>query len=348
VQFLVTSDSPWLFATPPAVSRDGTLTYTPAAGSSGNAIVSLQLRDDGGTDRLGQDTSATETFQITVLANGTQCAVPPRAAESTATGNIRAKLSKGTLSIIGDAASNSVSIVAGSQPGYVRVLGAGGTTLNRRDAEVEFGPITRSIKVQLGGGDDYLVLDGTVGAMAVPGRLIVKESPGDSVILDPRRASSGNDTVAVIDALLEGGLDVRLRAGTDMVALCGTTIHGQVSLKTGVKADTVRIDDATMVDLALMSTGRGSDSVAIDTAGDSAGPPTRIEQCIRVKTKRGKDAIKLGSAGGPGNSVQSVACTKIRGGRAQDQLDAGLLDNPNTNGNELAEPVDVRGIEQQM
>ncbi|HEX3558566.1 MAG TPA: Calx-beta domain-containing protein, partial [Pyrinomonadaceae bacterium] len=47
-------------------SSTGTLTYTPAANKFGQATVSVSLHDNGGTANGGQDTSAVQTFTITV------------------------------------------------------------------------------------------------------------------------------------------------------------------------------------------------------------------------------------------------------------------------------------------
>jgi hypothetical protein len=55
-----------LFSAQPAIDAAGTLTYTPAANASGTAAVTLYLTDDGGTGVCGDDTSATNTFVITV------------------------------------------------------------------------------------------------------------------------------------------------------------------------------------------------------------------------------------------------------------------------------------------
>ena len=55
-----------LFSTQPSVSSNGTLTYTLASDANGEAMVTLKLNDDGGTDNGGVDTSATQTFKITV------------------------------------------------------------------------------------------------------------------------------------------------------------------------------------------------------------------------------------------------------------------------------------------
>ncbi len=57
-----------LFSTAPDVSPSGALTYTPAADANGTATITLRLADDGGTADGGVDTSATQSFTITVTA----------------------------------------------------------------------------------------------------------------------------------------------------------------------------------------------------------------------------------------------------------------------------------------
>ena len=71
VSFVVSSSNPSLFAAAagrPAVTVDGTLTYTPAAGASGTSTVTVQAVDDGGTGNGGVDTSPPQTFTITIAA----------------------------------------------------------------------------------------------------------------------------------------------------------------------------------------------------------------------------------------------------------------------------------------
>lgn len=70
--FVVTNDNNALFSVQPAVSANGTLTFTPAASvpATASATVSVYLRDDGGTANGGSDTSAVQTFTITVSAGG--------------------------------------------------------------------------------------------------------------------------------------------------------------------------------------------------------------------------------------------------------------------------------------
>jgi hypothetical protein len=66
VTFLVSTDNPSLFSAAPAIDASGTLTFTPAANATGQATVTVRLQDNGGTDNGGVDTSAPQTFTITV------------------------------------------------------------------------------------------------------------------------------------------------------------------------------------------------------------------------------------------------------------------------------------------
>lgn len=65
--FVISNNTnPTLFSAGPAISSTGTLTFTPAANAFGSADVSVSLKDNGGTANGGQDTSAVQTFTITV------------------------------------------------------------------------------------------------------------------------------------------------------------------------------------------------------------------------------------------------------------------------------------------
>lgn len=55
-----------LFLTPPAISANGTLTFTPSPGAIGVSTVTLLIKDNGGTADGGVDISATQTFNITI------------------------------------------------------------------------------------------------------------------------------------------------------------------------------------------------------------------------------------------------------------------------------------------
>jgi VCBS repeat-containing protein len=64
--FSVLNDNNGLFSAQPAIDATGTLTYTSAPDANGVANVTVTLSDDGGTDNGGADTSAGQSFVITV------------------------------------------------------------------------------------------------------------------------------------------------------------------------------------------------------------------------------------------------------------------------------------------
>jgi VCBS repeat-containing protein len=69
LQFEVSTsdDSQFFGSTPPQISSDGTLTYTPNPLSSGATVtVTVRLHDDGGTANGGSDTSPDQQFTITI------------------------------------------------------------------------------------------------------------------------------------------------------------------------------------------------------------------------------------------------------------------------------------------
>ncbi|OGU73054.1 MAG: hypothetical protein A3H45_15770 [Ignavibacteria bacterium RIFCSPLOWO2_02_FULL_55_14] len=74
VDFIVTNDNSALFSAQPAIAANGTLTYTPTPNTNGMATVTVKLHDNGGITNGGVDTSAAQTFTITV----TPVADPPQ------------------------------------------------------------------------------------------------------------------------------------------------------------------------------------------------------------------------------------------------------------------------------
>jgi len=68
LDFVVTNDANALFSVQPAIAPNGTLSFTPAPNAFGTATVTVKLHDDAGTANGGVDTSAPQTFTITINA----------------------------------------------------------------------------------------------------------------------------------------------------------------------------------------------------------------------------------------------------------------------------------------
>ncbi len=77
VIFQVSNNTNALFSVPPAVSSSGTLTYTPAPNAYGVATITVAAHDDGGIANGGLDTSAPQTFVITVNSPPTVSLISP-------------------------------------------------------------------------------------------------------------------------------------------------------------------------------------------------------------------------------------------------------------------------------
>ena len=68
LSFTVSNNNNALFSVQPIIDATGKLTYTPALNQSGSAIVTVHISDNGGTANSGADTSADQTFVITIAA----------------------------------------------------------------------------------------------------------------------------------------------------------------------------------------------------------------------------------------------------------------------------------------
>ncbi len=134
LSFLVSNNNSSLFSVQPTIDASGRLTYTPAANASGTATVSVRLRDSGGTANGGVDTSAIQTFLITVTPvndDFSDASETLSIAEDsgTSTGNLLA----GTASPDGPVSIVSFSIAGQSGPfplgSPVTIPGVGSLTL---------------------------------------------------------------------------------------------------------------------------------------------------------------------------------------------------------------------------
>jgi hypothetical protein len=68
VSFVMSNSNSGLFAAQPAISTNGTLTFTPGA-RGGTVTVTVRAKDNGGTTSGGVDTAAAQTFTITIPPN---------------------------------------------------------------------------------------------------------------------------------------------------------------------------------------------------------------------------------------------------------------------------------------
>lgn len=131
---IVSNSNPSLFSTAPAISTSGTLTYAPAVSEYGAAVIQVRAKDNGGTANGGSDTSATQTFVITVNPqnpNNRQFG-SQSVANSAANGGITA-LDQTLADIASNAKGQRVAVwsseetAGGATDVYAQIYSAGGT-----------------------------------------------------------------------------------------------------------------------------------------------------------------------------------------------------------------------------
>lgn len=140
--FLVSNNRPGLFSVLPAISPAGTLTYTPAAGTNGTATVTVRLQDSGGTANGGVDTSAEQTFTITVHAADTG---PANLASLVfSAGSLMPAFASGTTAYTINV-PNTVSWIT-----LIPTAAQASSTIKVNDATVVSGTATRAINLAVG------------------------------------------------------------------------------------------------------------------------------------------------------------------------------------------------------
>ncbi len=201
--FVVTTDNDALFAVPPAIDpATGTLTFTPTATGFGTATVTVRLADDGGTANGGVDTSAAQTFTITVTVNASGDDTPVNA-------------------------NDFPQFAAGSPSGTVTVFNPDGSVAS---TSTPFGPgvPVRTVLADVTGDGVADVVSAT-GA-GVPGRLLVTDGATGQVVMSAfpfESTFTGGVFVAAGDVNGDGRADVILSpdvgGGARVVVLDGAT-----------------------------------------------------------------------------------------------------------------------------
>lgn len=201
----------------------------------------------------------------------------------------------------GSVGGNQTVVVSVLPDGRVRVEGGGtpsnptGSSVNGQFAPVEFavsGFI--NIDMDLGGGQDQVIVFGTVSGQNTPRVNNLKINT-----LSPSDNPNDADTVEVMGITVLGNLDVNTGAGRDMVRVHNSLVAQNMTIRAGTVNPAGLTDrddvivDGTRVDRSLLiTTGESNDAVTLKNVnlprGDQGGH-------ITVDTGNGADAINVGS-----------------------------------------------------
>lgn len=130
LQFVLTVTNSSFFAVQPAVSTNGTLTFTPATNAFGTNVVEVQLQDNGGTNNSGVDISAAQI--LTIVVTGTNDA--PVISSLPATLTILEDSGETNLVFLvadSDTAVTNVTVSASSSDTNIATVAVTGTDTNR-------------------------------------------------------------------------------------------------------------------------------------------------------------------------------------------------------------------------
>ncbi|MES2920908.1 MAG: Ig-like domain-containing protein [Verrucomicrobiota bacterium] len=151
--------APTLFATPPAVAANGTLTYTPAANANGISTFQLRVQDNGGTANGGVDLSDPLTVTITVNAVNDKptftAAAPPAVNENAGAQSVGGFITGFTAGPANESSQTALgfSVSAVSRPAlFVAGPTVIGGALNYTPAANAIGSSTFEVRVTDSGG----------------------------------------------------------------------------------------------------------------------------------------------------------------------------------------------------
>jgi hypothetical protein len=202
-------------------------------------------------------------------------------------GNVIAQLNRGSLTITGDNAANSIEIGPGKEPGEWIVSGIGGTTVNDVASDSVF-YITRDIVIRMLGGDDYVYMRKDNGKLPiVPRDVIVDMGAGNNLAVfrsvEARnmtfRLGAGNRNDLFLYGCTVGrNVDVRGGTGTEIVHFTETEVGRDLIANLGGGADLVGIVDGKVARDVQVRLGGGGGG------GPLPGPPisAKISICVAM------------------------------------------------------------------
>ncbi len=248
VGFIITNNSnPALFSSAPAIASNGTLSFTPAVNVFGNAVITVVLKDDGGTQNGGADTSAPISFTIIVTPVN-----DPPTVEVVAGGSCSNGGSIGTINLIVNDVDNhpSTLTLSGSSSNTTVVPNSnivfGGTAANRT---MTITPVSENQLLP----NSFITItanDGYAGTSSITVNVIVGANGTQTIT-----GTSGADMIFGFN----GGDTINAGAGRDLV--CGG--NGNDTMIGGA-------DDDTLVGDHGNDTLRGEDGNDFLTGGSGA------------------------------------------------------------------------------
>lgn len=329
VRFVVTGNSnPGLFATPPAIASNGTLTYVPASGATGTSTITVVAQDTGGTANGGVDTSPPQSFTVTILPNQ-----PPVANDSTfpavintpVSGFVSATDIDGpalTYSLVMNPALGTISAFTATTGAFTYTPTAGATGLDVFSFSVTDGTNsdTGLVRIAIQGTQPVVTPSG--------GDLLVIGTPEpDTIIITHFAAGVVRVRTDLSTALypVTNGLIVNSGEGNDYVVASGILVHTTLDLAGG--------DDYASGGLQndLIIGGVGNDQINAGSGdnivwGDNVGEQDLIAGGNDVLSSLGGNDVFFGG-GGDDQLQPGAGDDYVQAGAGDDFVSAGAGDD---------------------
>jgi len=191
-------------------------------------------------------------------------------ARQSANGNVRAAVSRGNLSIIGDNFNNTIRIDAPNEagPDALRITPFGGTLINGQCRSVQVHGVKGNVSVRMGRANDTVIFDGPISLRKSLNMLLgqgndtVSLSEVEVRAVASIRVDGDHDVVSVVDSVL-GSLSIRAGKVGDSVLIANTHVRTTTLIRTDGQIDSVRILDSIFDNDVLILGGRGSDTLDI-------------------------------------------------------------------------------------
>ena len=317
LNFIMTTDKPALFSAPPTIAANGNLTYTPATNAKGTATVTVQIHDNGGTTNGGVDTSAAQTFTITI-GNGPLPVVENVVYTAKGSARLRAFVVDGMLTV----QINGVPYPTYEPKGIKSLTINGGSGVDQIDLsglpEDAYENLL-TVVIKGGSGNDRIIgsfandsIDAAAGNDTVSGGLgndMIQGGAGTDLLIE-----SGDVDFVLTNTSLDGGL------GTDTLL----TIEN-VSLTGGEGDNTIDASEFTKGAVTLIG-GLGNDTLFGGTGNDA------------ISGRDGDDEI----FGGSGNdTLLGGFGSDVLNGDAGNDLLIGGFDDDTLNGGDGRDTADA-------
>jgi autotransporter-associated beta strand protein len=242
VSFVATNNNNSLFSVQPSISSTGVLTYTPAANANGSATVTVRIRDNGGTTNSGVDSSAAQTFAITV-SSVNDASTFTSSGVTTGTENAVYTYSITTSDVDG----NARTITAPTKPAWLTITdnGDGTATLTGTPLHANTGANSVTIRVNDGTVNTDQTFTITVAdvnnASAFTSSGVTTGTENSAYTYNITTSDADGDSRTITAPTKPTWLTLTDN-GNGTATLTGTPLHAN----TGVNNVTIRVNDGTV------------------------------------------------------------------------------------------------------